>query len=62
MPPRRTTRRKKETREEILHIRLTDAERKQLEARAKAEHLDMSVWARAAILKELNRPELGDQR
>jgi hypothetical protein len=39
-----------ERRQDVLRIRLTDAERKALDAAAAARTLDTSTWARAELL------------
>lgn len=41
---------KAERRQDVLRIRLTDAERKALDAAAEAKTLDTSTWARAELL------------
>jgi hypothetical protein len=41
-------------RTEILHVRLTKAERARLREIAKAEYLEQSVWARQAILQAID--------
>jgi hypothetical protein len=40
-----------ESRENILRIRLTEAERAELDAAAQAKALDTSAWARSALLE-----------
>ena len=37
-------------RNDVLRVRLTDEERKQLDAAANERHLDTSTWARAELL------------
>jgi hypothetical protein len=39
-----------EVRENVLRIRLTDAERKALDDAAQAKHLETSSWARSELL------------
>ena len=46
---------KDESRENVLRIRLTDAERKALDAAAEAKTLDTSTWARAELLQLAKR-------
>jgi uncharacterized protein (DUF1778 family) len=41
-------------RSDILHIRLTPEERERLRRAAEAEYLDVSTWARRAILQALD--------
>ncbi len=43
----------------ILRICLTPAERQAIEAAAQAEYMDMSVWARAAILRAAEKNKQG---
>jgi uncharacterized protein (DUF1778 family) len=44
-----------ERRQDTLRIRLTDAERKALDAAAAARTLDTSTWARAELLQLAKR-------
>lgn len=44
-----------QTRTYTLKIRLTDDERKELDAAAKGEALDTSPWARGVLLREARR-------
>lgn len=44
-----------DNRENILRIRLTEAERKVLDAAAEARTLDTSTWARAELLQLAKR-------
>jgi len=44
-----------EVRENVLRIRLTEAERKQIDAAASAKHLDSSAWARSELLNLAQR-------
>lgn len=46
---------KDENRENFLRIRLTEAERKALDAAAKQRTLDTSTWARAELLQLAKR-------
>jgi hypothetical protein len=46
---------KADQRENVLRIRLTDAERKKLDAAAEARTLDTSTWARAELLQLAKR-------
>ena len=39
-----------DARDNVLRIRLTEAERKALDAMAEAKHLDTSTWARSELL------------
>lgn len=44
-----------ESRANVLRIRLTDAERRALDAAANARTLDTSTWARAELLQIAKR-------
>lgn len=44
-------------RTDILHVRLTDAERERLHVAAEGSHLRDSTWARQAILRALEHWE-----
>ena len=46
---------KTDQRQNVLRIRLTDAERKRLDAAADARTLDTSTWARAELLQLAKR-------
>jgi hypothetical protein len=46
---------KSDRREDVLRIRLSDAERKALDAAAAAKTLDTSTWARAELLQLAKR-------
>lgn len=46
-----------DVRENILRIRLTEAERQELDDAAKARALDTSSWARSLLLQEARRPQ-----
>lgn len=46
---------KGEQRQNILRIRLTDQERKQLDAAAAGKTLDTSTWARAELIELAKR-------
>ena len=46
---------KADRRQDVLRIRLTDAERKALDAAAAARTLDTSTWARAELLQLAKR-------
>ena len=46
---------KAENRQNVLRIRLTDAERKALDAAADQRTLDTSTWARAELLQIAKR-------
>jgi hypothetical protein len=46
---------KRELRKNLLRIRLTDSERKAINAAAQARTLDMSTWARAELLQIAKR-------
>jgi hypothetical protein len=46
---------KVERRGNVLRIRLTDAERKRLDAAAEARTLETSTWARAELLQLAKR-------
>lgn len=41
------------TKTEFLQIRLSPTDRSRIERAAQAEHLDLSTWARQAILRRL---------
>lgn len=44
-----------DARQDVLRIRLSDAERKALDAAAKARTLDTSTWARMELLQLAKR-------
>lgn len=44
-----------EARQDVLRIRLSDAERKLLDAAAQAQTLDTSTWARKELLQLAKR-------
>jgi hypothetical protein len=46
---------KRELRKNLLRVRLTDSERKAINAAAQARTLDMSTWARAELLQIAKR-------
>ena len=43
--------------EQFLHIRFTQADKKRVEAAATANHLDTSTWARQMIMQAVERVE-----
>lgn len=45
----------REKRINVLRIRLNDAEREVLDAAAESQALDVSVWARAVLIREARR-------
>ena len=49
-------------RSEILHVRLTSDERERLRLVAAAEYLDLSTWARRAILQAIDKAEKAEAR
>lgn len=48
---------KADQRQNVLRIRLTDAERKRLDIAAETKTLDTSTWARAELLQLAKRAE-----
>ena len=50
----RPSKSKSERRENVLRIRLTDAERRVLDRAAEKKALDVSAWARMVLLAEAN--------
>jgi hypothetical protein len=43
--------------EQFLHIRFSQKDKKRVEAAAKANHLDTSTWARQVIMRAVERVE-----
>ena len=43
--------------EQFLHIRFSQEDKKRVEAAAKLDHLDTSTWARQLIMRAVERVE-----